>query len=399
MTPAASIAPAANLAPTPLLAAYLNWAHTLDHLFMLIFPTAAIALTREWSMGYAELIKLSIGGWVAFGVFSIPAGWLADKWSRWGMMVVFFVGIGLASIAAGLSQGPAQMAIALTAIGMFAAIYHPVGIAMLTMGARQLGKTLGINGVWGNSGLAFAALLTGALIDFVGWRWAFIVPGVLAVVSGIGFAMTTSMPQAKATKKSAPTGLPRSFYVRVFAVLAVVAAGNSVIFNATTISMPKIFDERLNALTNTSLGIGALVCFTYLVAAMAQLLVGYWIDRGGLKRVLVPVVAFQVPLLFLAGIFSDYALLFIAVGMMFFVFGQIPINDAMVARYTADEWRARALGLRYVLSFTAGTLAVSLIAFSQTHGGFTQLFNLLAVGAAVVLVAALAFPGAPVKAG
>ena len=399
MTQAASVAPAANLAPPPLLAAYLNWAHTLDHLFMLIFPTAAIALTREWSMGYAELIKLSIGGWVAFGVFSIPAGWLADKWSRWGMMVVFFVGIGLASIAAGLSQGPAQMAIALTAIGMFAAIYHPVGIAMLTMGARQLGKTLGINGVWGNSGLAFAALLTGALIEFAGWRWAFIVPGVLAVVSGIGFAMTTSMPQAKAPKKSAPSGLPRSFYVRVFAVLAVAAAGNSVIFNATTISMPKIFDERLTALTNTSLGIGALVCFTYLVAAMAQLIVGYWIDRGGLKRVLVPVVAFQVPLLVLAGIFSDYALLFIAVGMMFFVFGQIPINDAMVARYTADEWRARALGLRYVLSFTAGTLAVSLIAFSQTHGGFTLLFNLLAAGAAVVLVAAIAFPGEPVKAG
>ena len=397
MTPAA--APAVNPAPSPLLATYLNWAHTLDHLFMLIYPTAALALAREWSMSYADLIKLSIGGWIAFGVCSIPAGWLADKWSRWGMMVVFFVGIGLSSIAAGLSQGPAQMAVCLTAIGVFAAIYHPVGIAMLTMGAKRLGKTLGINGVWGNSGLAFAALLTGALIDFVGWRWAFIVPGVLSVVSGVAFALGTTMPQAIPVKKSAPSGLPRSFYVRVFAVLAVAAAGNSVIFNATTISMPKIFDERLTALTSTSLGIGALVCFTYLVAAMAQLIVGYWIDRGGLKRVLVPVVAFQVPLLLLAGIFSDYALLFIAVGMMFFVFGQIPINDAMVARYTADEWRARALGLRYVLSFTAGTLAVSLIAFSQTHGGFTLLFNLLAAGAAVVLVAAIAFPGEPVKAG
>ena len=397
MTPAA--APAVNPAPSPLLATYLNWAHTLDHLFMLIYPTAALALAREWSMSYADLIKLSIGGWIAFGVCSIPAGWLADKWSRWGMMVVFFVGIGLSSIAAGLSQGPAQMAVCLTAIGVFAAIYHPVGIAMLTMGAKRLGKTLGINGVWGNSGLAFAALLTGALIDFVGWRWAFIVPGVLSVVSGVAFALGTTMPQAIPVKKSAPSGLPRSFYVRVFAVLAVAAAGNSVIFNATTISMPKIFDERLTALTSTSLGIGALVCFTYLVAAMAQLIVGYWIDRGGLKRVLVPVVAFQVPLLLLAGIFSNYALLFIAVGMMFFVFGQIPINDAMVARYTADEWRARALGLRYVLSFTAGTLAVSLIAFSQTHGGFTLLFNLLAAGAAVVLVAAIAFPGEPVKAG
>ena len=70
---------------------------------------------------------------------------------------------------------------------MFAAIYHPVGIAMLVSNQPNLGRTLGVNGVWGNAGLAFAALLTGALADLAGWRAAFFVPGALCIAAGFGF--------------------------------------------------------------------------------------------------------------------------------------------------------------------------------------------------------------------
>jgi MFS family permease len=395
-TAASPTATSDPIAPSARLAFFLNWGHTLDHLFMLIFPTAAIALALEWKMSYAELLKISIGGWIAFGLFSIPAGWLADKWSRWGTMVLFFIGIGSASILTGLAQTTTQVAIGLTLIGMFAAIYHPVGIAMLTIGAKQLGRTLGVNGVWGNCGLAVAALLTGALVDLTNWRWAFIVPGIIAIATGIVFALTTSMPPAAPmNKKTGPQGLPRSFIIHVFVVVAIGSALGSIIFNATTISMPKVFHENLSVFTQSSLGIGMLVAVTYVIAAIAQLIVGSIIDKHGVRMAFIAVVAMQVPLLFLAGVFSGLALFFIAIGMMFFVFGQIPINDAMIARYTADEWRARAYALRYVLSFTAGTLAVNLIAYSHARSGFPLLFTLLAGGAAIIFVAALTFPKEP----
>jgi len=380
----------------PRLDLYLNIGHTLDHLVMLIFPTAVLAIGTDWQMPYGELLPLALGGFIAFGAFSIPAGWLADHWSRTGMMRVFFFGIGLASILTGFARTPFELAAGLTAIGLFAAIYHPVGIAMLVANrGADLGRTLGVNGVFGNTGLAFAALFAGALADLAGWRWAFFVPGLVCIACGIGFlAVSRGVEIARGAAKKAEVRVPRALLARVFLIVAVASACGSIIFNATTVSMPKVFDERLAALTSTNFGIGVLVCITYLIAAMAQLIVGNWLDRRSVRGVFIVVAAMQIPLLYAAGSLAGYGMLVVAVAMMFFVFGQIPINDAMVAKYTAEEWRARAYALRYVVSFGASAAAVPLIAWvHRSYGDFQPLFAILAVLAGLILVSALAFPG------
>ena len=58
----------------------------------------------------------------------------------------------------------------LTLIGLFAAIYHPVGIAWIVASARKRGITLGINAVFGNVGNSVAPRVRRAMIDFVSWR-------------------------------------------------------------------------------------------------------------------------------------------------------------------------------------------------------------------------------------
>lgn len=374
---------------------FLNFGHTLDHLLMLVFPTVVLAIGAEYGKPYSELLPLALGGFIAFGACSLPAGWLADHWSRGGMMTVFFIGIGAATMATGLAQTPAQIAIGLTFIGVFAAIYHPVGITMLVSNVPDnLGRVLGVNGVWGNVGVAVAALIAGALAEWVHWRAAFFIPGAIAIATGIAFAVLKPVtPAAKAATRALPPRLTRDLLLRAFLVLAVAIIVNSVIFNATTISMPKLFDERIPAITNSTAGIGLMVCFVYLIAAVAQLIVGGLIDRIGLKRIFVPVVALQIPLLALAAGTENIAMLVVAAGMMFFVFGQIPINDAMVARYTAEEWRARAYAVRYVVSFAASATAVPLVAWSQASGrGFPAVFAILAALASVALVVAFFFP-------
>jgi len=373
---------------------FLNLGHALDHLLMLIFPTVVLAMGAELGRGYADLLPLSLGGFIAFGAFSIPAGWLADRWSRQGMMTVFFFGIGTASILTGFATGPVQIALGLTLVGVFAAIYHPVGIAMLVANRENVGRVLGVNGVFGNVGVAFSALIAGALADTVGWRSAFIVPGGIAIAVGIAFALRVrEAPGGAPARKTEAYRISRADLARVFAILTVATACGGVIFNATTVSMPKVFDERLSALTHSTFGVGMLVCGVYLIAAMAQLCVGWWLDRRSLKSVFVPVVALQVPLLLLAGTTDNYLMLLVAVAMMFFVFGQIPINDAMIARYTAEEWRARAYAVRYVVSFSASALAVPLIAWLyKSSGDFRLLFFVLGGLAFATFAAALFFP-------
>ncbi len=167
---------------------FLNIGHFLDHLFLLVFATAAaLTLARDWGMGYAELIPYATPGFIAYALFTWPSGWLADRWSREGMMTIFFIGIGLSSAATALAQSPLQISAGLLFIGIFAAIYHPVGIAMVIEGRTRTGIPLAINGIFGNLGVASAALITGVLIDNSGWRAAFVWPGLLSVAIGIGY--------------------------------------------------------------------------------------------------------------------------------------------------------------------------------------------------------------------
>lgn len=74
---------------------YINAAHVIDHMFMLIFPAAVLGMTQAFALDYAALIGLSLGGFIAFGACSLPAGWLGDRWSRRKMMLVFFSALAL----------------------------------------------------------------------------------------------------------------------------------------------------------------------------------------------------------------------------------------------------------------------------------------------------------------
>jgi MFS family permease len=371
----------------------LNIGHAFDHLVMLIFPTVVIALAPEFGLSYGEMLKLAFGGFLAFGAGSLPAGWLGDRWSRRGMMIVFFCGIGLAAIATGAARTPLEIAVGLTFIGLFAAIYHPVGLAMIVAEPERIGRALGVNGVYGNLGVAFAALLTGALCDSLGWRAAFVVPGVLAIALGAAFALLVPKELRGTVRPKASVRLPRATMVRVFAVLLAATTSGGVIFNATTIAMPKIFDERLAGLAHTTFGIGLLVCAVYVLAAIAQLCVGRLIDRYPLRQVFIPVAGLQAPLLLLAASLQNWAMLAVAVAMMFFIFGQIPINDAMVARYTDEAWRSRVFAVRYVVSFGASSLSVPLVALLHDRwGGFEPVLLVLAAIAIVTFAAALLFP-------
>src|SRR3546814_9274799 len=113
-----------------------------------------------------------------FGIGSLPAGKLGDHWGRRPMMILFFFGMGAAAILVSASTSPIQMALALALLGCFAAIYHPVGIPMLVQRATRPGWIIGVNGLAGNMGVALAALITGFMVKYFGWRLAFLIRSV-----------------------------------------------------------------------------------------------------------------------------------------------------------------------------------------------------------------------------
>ncbi len=376
--------------------AFLNLGHAYDHLFILLYPMVVLALEDVFQASYGELLTLSVYGFVAFGAGALPAGWLGDRWSRRGMMIVFFVGIGLAAILTGLARSTVDIAVGLALVGLFASIYHPVGIAMVAeVDPARVGKALGLNGVFGNLGVALAGVTAGALTDMISWRAAFIVPGIVAVATGLAFALGTAGAGEgqRGRASAAAPGIAPGTVRRIFAVLVLATLCGGVIFNATTIALPKVFDDRLSDLAGTTMGIGGLVTGVFMIAAVAQIIVGHLIDRYPLKRIFVGVAMLQVPMMTLAVFAWDYAMLAVATGVMLLVFSAIPIYDTIVARYAAGHWRSRIYAVKYTLGLGVSAATVPLIAWARDEtGGFGAVFWILAALAAAVVVGALAFP-------
>ncbi len=382
---------------------FLNIGHFFDHLFMLIFATvAALTLSREWGMSYAEIIPYATPGFVAFGLCSVPAGWIADKWSRKGMMFVFFIGIGLSSIFTALSKSPVQIGIGLLTIGLFAAIYHPVGLALVVQGRKNTGVPLALNGVFGNIGVACAALLTGFLIDQTGWRSAFVWPGVVSIATGIAYAIFLYVVRSKGVKDDhlgvtvekavEKQGMDRRLLTRVFAIIFFSTAVGGFVFQSTTFSLPKVFDERLTELAVSATLVGWYAFIVFAIAAFGQLVVGYLVDRYSIRLVFSLVALLQVILFAVMPSLTGWAALGVSMGFMLVVFGQIPINDVLISRITRSEWRSRVYGFRYIATFSVMAVSVPIIAWIHSHWGFGTLFTVLSAAATCVFLAVLMLP-------
>jgi MFS family permease len=378
------------------LVAFINAAHFVDHFFLLIFPTAVLGMGADFDWSYGELLALSVGSFVAFGAGSLPAGWLGDRWSRRNMMVVFLVGIGAAAVLTGLSTSPVLLAVNLTVLGVFSSVYHPIGNAMLAAAAAgdRLGRVMGLNGVFGNLGVAAAALVTGAITHWLGWRWAFFLPGAAAIALGLAFwAMVPDGVGVAAKGAARRLDVPREVLVRVFVVLGIVVIAGSLIFQAATVSVPKLIHERAAGLAGSTLGVGLLASAIFTVGAMTQLVVGRLVDRISLKTTFLLVSAFSAPCLLAAAFAADWAIVLATAGIMVAIFGQVTINDTMLGRYSADAWRSRIYALRYFLGFVTAGAAVPLVSFlHERGGGFTAVYLVLAAMGVFVFLGALLFP-------
>jgi MFS family permease len=372
---------------------FVNAAHFIDHYAMLIFAAAVIVMGPALGMAYSELLPYATPGFVAFGAGSLVTGWLGDRWSRRHMMVVFFAGIGLSMIAVGLVQTPLQLGAALLSIGVFASIYHPVGTAMIVSYADKLGREMGINGVWGNFGVASSALVTGVVGQFLGWRWAFIIPGVVTLLIGIAFMRGVVHEDRSSHRQAAAQArVAKGDMWRVILSLLIVVLAASTTFNAVTVALPKLFAERLSDLTASPALLGVIAACVYVFGAMTQYNVGKLIDRYSLKAVSLPLSLLLAPFLYLAATLSNLPLILASIGIVMGAFGQVTVNDAMVGKYTSDKWRSRAYAVRYFIGFTAAGASVGLVAWLYEQGGFVTMLHAFGALCLLVIVAAIILP-------
>jgi MFS family permease len=367
---------------------FLNLAHAIDHFVLLIFPTIVIGLEAVFHRPYAEMISLSTAAFVAFGLFSLPAGWLADRWSRRSMMAMFYFGCGVSLTAAAFAPTPFLLAAALFVLGMFAAIYHPVGMAMLIDVSDARGRTLAFNGVCGNLGVALAAGISATLAAWFGWRAAFFAPAVLCFIAGFAFLALVADDRHHTGKRKTTaqvTLTPRAMAM-MFGCYVVISLAGGLTFNTALIALPKLIDERVGQGMALVL-IGSLATAIFLCGALAQLAVGRLIERYPPHLLFVSVVTVQFLGIIAAAYASGPALIAALAVAMGGIYAQVTVGDIVIARYTADAWRGRVYSVRYFLTFITSGIAVQLIAQLYARGGFDLVLSAIALTGFVMLTA------------
>ena len=387
--------------PARSVALLLNVAHAFDHLFLLIFATAVAAIAADFGFSrWEDLMPYGVGAFLMFGLGSLPAGKLGDSWGRRPMMLVFFFGMGASALLAAATQNAWQLAAALSLLGAFSAIYHPVGIPMLVQGAKRPGATIGVNGLAGNLGIAAAALVTGFLVQAIGWRAAFAVPGAACIVLGLLFARLVpaeTEPPSKRTRAAA-VALEPGQLARVLVVMTVASATAGLLFNLTTNGNGRLLAERLRGVVDDPATLGLLLAAVYALASLSQVVVGRLLDRVPLKRLQLGIVLLQAPLLAAASLAQGWALYAALLGVMVLIFGAIPFTDAVIVRYVDDHMRSRVAGLRLTISLGFSSMAVWALGPVVKASSFATLLMVMAGISLCTAAALLAMPGESARA-
>lgn len=374
---------------------FLNIAHFIDHFVILIFPTAVLALHLVWDLSYAEALVYGTPAFVMFAAATLPFGWLGDHYGGRPLMKLFFIGTGLSLIMTAMAQTPFQLGVGLAVVGTFAAIYHPVATAMIVaLSGNARGRELGVNGVWGNLGVAFAAAATAALAAWLGWRAAFWVPGVIVLAFGLVYLRVAAAHLSPISSNAvSKQRIERSVQIQVFAIIAVCALFNGLVFGGVTIALPKLVEERLDADLLGLAGIGFVATLIFVCASFTQMLTGRMVDRHGPRPVMLVTAGIQIPLLALAAWLWGPWLVPVGILMMLGVFGIVPVASWLLGQYVDAAWRSRAYAFQFMLALGVHAAVVPIVtAMHAGTGDMTRLFEVLALAAVPVFLAAFLLP-------
>ena len=371
--------------------------HAYSHLFSPIFFTLVpLALEKELGLSHGETVTLIFAGNALFGFAAPLAGWLADKWSTTGMMALFYLGTGSGMVMAGLASSSISLGFWLGVTGLFASIYHPVGIAWLVRESINTGTVLGINGVFGSLGTALATVMTGWLMYAFGWRAAYILPGIVVILTGIAFMVLLLkgiILESKMDRKPPPPPVSRSDTIRVYLILVVTMCFSGIIYQATNPAMPKAFAIDFSASGEGILTVTYLLGLVYTIAGIINVVGGRLADIYPARYVYLLGFLLQVPALMLFGMSVGASLVVVAMFMTGLNNSTQPAENILIARYTPLHRRGLIFGMKFVIAIGIASLGVILegMLFDLT-GNFFWLFIILGSMAAFAACTILLLP-------
>ena len=379
--------------------------HFLTHFFILVFPAITMPMVATFGLPLEDVVKLSFVMYLMYGLGALPAGFLVDQWQAKGMLVIGLLLMGCGMFLAGAFPSPTAMVPLLGIVGVGASIYHPAGLALISRTVRKRGYAMGINGVYGNLGIASAPLLTGVLTWVSSWQETLMILGTAGVATGLLLAMVpldeSTTRESKEIKSGGADPVRYFLILCIGLVLAGIAyRGNMLLLPAYLELKTTFFRDLIEAFSfvkpqgTATLAATVLTSLVLLTGIAGQMIFGKLSDRIDLRRAYLLVHGASLPFIFMMAFTTNYWLALCAAMYIFFGLGMQPVENSLIAALTPSRWRSTSYAVKFVLNFGIGSTVVYLIgpiknAYSlETVYVFLSGVTLLLVTSIVVMLAA-----------
>lgn len=382
---------------------FTSIAHFFSHVYELTFPALAIPLMLSLNVSLSEVLKLSFLMYLLLGLCALPWGMVADRYGSRKILTVFFIGSGLGAILTALSDTGHSITFALAVIGFFASIYHPVGISLISLGVRNRGLALGINGAAGSIGIAIAPFMAGMLNWLAGWQLTYFIIGFLSIGFGITLFLV-KIDELPVHHQDLPENSQDNFSnLKFFVILCVVSTIGGLVYRMNTIVLPAYLEFKADFLWKffqsieitrtegmTTVAATLLASLVYVVGIFGQIAGGKMADRYDLRWVYLTFYGLSLPFLILMAFLSNQALVVTAGIYIFFSLGMQPAENSLVARFTPGRWRSTGYGIKFILFFGVGSLAVFIAAWIQSVWNLSTVY-LFSAGAVIVMISGIGY--------
>ncbi len=377
--------------------ALTSCAHGLIHIYMLLFITANILMAKELGVGLFYIGNLGTISYFAFGLGALPAGFLSDRIGCHRTITLSLLGAGASSFFIFFSRGPVGLALALACLGIFASLYHPSGLSLISSTVRQRGKALGIHGVGGNLGLALAPLIGGFIASHYSWRMGYLIFSLIGITLGI-LSVRLKLPPRQQPQHDSLNDKGKSVGLRDVALflslIYMVQILIGLIYRGSMVFLPTYLAENVGGQLWGAEQIvkgGLVATAALLIGVMGQYLGGALSPRVGLERLWFILLTVATPFLFLIGLTTNTVLIIVAMAFAFSHFSCQPVGNGLIAKYTTSSIRSRGYGISFFLSAGVGSFASSLAGWVGERFGLSRIFVVLGIFAVMTSVLALTF--------
>jgi MFS family permease len=367
---------------------FTGFAHAATHYMELIYPTLAVGLAAETGLPVERVLSWSFAGYVLLGAGALPAGLAADRWGSRRVILAGLLLTGASACAAGAAEPGPALALCLAALGLGASFYHPAGMGLLSRAVSARGRALGINGIYGNVGIAVAPLMTATLVTAVGWRLTFTLTGAALIVAALAFTRVhiAEPPSGHSleSEESNGDGHSRRSTIAAFALLCAIATLGGFAYRGNTVAQPALLAQEIDFM-----GYGLAASLAMLVGIAGQYLGGLVADHRELRRAYLIFHAASLPMVLAIGLTSGGWVLLASGLYVFFALGMQPIENSLFAALTPERWRSTAYGLKFVLTFGLGATAVGMVRWVVPLRGWSGVYEVLTGVVALLVIGIL----------